>query len=109
MRKAKPDSPETETDETPLSAADIKAKPRKPCSMYSVNPNVHVQDLLGSISESLASANVITMDLADRETGAGRNTLLGIAQIVMLAEISLMSATSTKMSGSPGKRGWKKP
>ncbi|WP_460140771.1 DUF6124 family protein [Pseudomonas sp. S2_E01] len=87
MRKAKPDSPDT--DETPLSAADIKAKPRKPCSMYSVNPNVHVQDLLGSISESLASANVITLDLADRETGAGRNTLLGIAQIVMLAEISV--------------------
>ncbi|WP_460120213.1 DUF6124 family protein [Pseudomonas sp. S2_C03] len=87
MRKAKPDSPNT--DETPASAADIKAKPRKPCSMYSVNPNVHVQDLLGSISESLASANVITLDLADRETGAGRNTLLGIAQIVMLAEISV--------------------
>ena len=87
MRKAKPDSPDT--DETPPSAADIKAKPRKPCSMYSVNPNVHVQDLLGSISESLASANVITLDLADRETGAGRNTLLGIAQIVMLAEISV--------------------
>ncbi|MEZ1318547.1 hypothetical protein QIW53_21205 [Pseudomonas fluorescens] len=32
------------------------------------------------------------MDLADRETGPGRNTLLGIAQIVMLAEVSVNRA-----------------
>ncbi|MBD9441414.1 DUF6124 family protein [Pseudomonas sp. PDM04] len=92
MRKVKPDPPETDTDEAPLSAADIQATPRTPCTMYFINPDVHVQDLLGSVSESLASAAVITMDLADRETGPGRNTLLGIAQIVMLAEVSVNSA-----------------
>jgi len=92
MRKVKPDPPETNDSEPPPSTADFKAKPRKPCSMYNVNPDVHIHELLCSVSESLASASVITLDLADREPGAGRNTLLGIVQIVMLAEISVNRA-----------------
>jgi len=47
--------------------------------MFIVNPDVHVIDLLGSVSESLAPASVITLDVADRETGTSRNSLLGIA------------------------------
>ncbi|WP_449438130.1 MULTISPECIES: DUF6124 family protein [Pseudomonas] len=75
-----------------LSFANIRATPRTPCTMYIVNPEIDVQTLLGSVSESLASACVITMDLADRETGTSRNTLLGIFEIIMLAEISVNRA-----------------
>lgn len=112
MRKVTPDppdadnaspneSPETQKrdeatnrndDDHHASFADIRATPRTPCTMYIVNPEVDVQTLLGSVSESLASACVITMDLADRETGTSRNTLLGIFEIIMLAEISVNRA-----------------
>ena len=79
-------------DDRQASYANIRATPRTPCTMYIVNPEVDVQTLLGSVSESLASACVITMDLADRETGTSRNTLLGIFEIIMLAEISVNRA-----------------
>lgn len=112
MHKVTPDPPEADNasaQETPdtqksdeatdrnveddhLSYADIRATPRTPSTMYIVNPEVDVQTLLGSVSESLASACVITMDLADRETGTSRNTLLGIFEIIMLAEISVNRA-----------------
>ncbi|WP_317850754.1 MULTISPECIES: DUF6124 family protein [unclassified Pseudomonas] len=60
--------------------------------MFIANPKVDVQELLGFSSEALASASVITMDVADRETGTSRNSLLGIHQIIMLAEISVNRA-----------------
>ncbi len=41
---------------------------------------------------TLASACVITMDLADRETGPGRNTLLGVHLIMSMSEISVNRA-----------------
>lgn len=81
-----------DVDDDHLSFADIRATPRTPCTMYIVNPEVDVQTLLGCVCESLASANVITMDLADRETGPSRNTLLGIHEIMMVAEISVNRA-----------------
>jgi hypothetical protein len=104
MRKVTPDPPDADNaspnessetrdeDDHHASFADIKATPRKPCAMYTVNPEVDVQTLLGCVSESLASASVITMDVADRETGTSRNSLLGIHQIIMLAEISVNRA-----------------
>ena len=91
-----PEKPDTATspdaDYVHLSVADIRALPRTPCSMYIINPEVDLQTLLGSVSESLASACVITMDVADRETGTIRNTLLGVHEIVTLAEISVNRA-----------------
>jgi hypothetical protein len=47
------------------SAADIKATPRTPDSMFIVNPELSIETLLAHVCESLASANVMTMDLAD--------------------------------------------
>ncbi|MEZ1318496.1 hypothetical protein QIW53_20950 [Pseudomonas fluorescens] len=94
--KIDPQKPDEATqslaDEDLLSNADIRATRRTPPTMFIVNPDVHVIDLLGSVSESLASASVITLDVADRETGTSRNSLLGIAQLVMLAEISVNRA-----------------
>ncbi|WP_449105326.1 DUF6124 family protein [Pseudomonas mohnii] len=69
------------------SAADIRATPRKPCTMFVVNPEFDIESLLAHASESLASANVMTLDLADRTEGTSRNTLLGIAQVIMLGEL----------------------
>ena len=74
------------------SAADIQATPRKLCSMFIVNPQLDTETLLAHACESLASANVMTMDLADRTQGSSRNTLLGIAQVIMLGELAVNRA-----------------
>ncbi|MDP9692369.1 UNVERIFIED_ORG: hypothetical protein J2W82_006073 [Pseudomonas mohnii] len=74
------------------STADIKATPRKLCSMFIVNPELDVETLLAHACESLASANVMTLDLADRTEGTSRNSLLGIAQVIMLGELAVNRA-----------------
>ncbi len=74
------------------SAADIRAAPRKLCTMFFVNPELDTESLLAHACESLASANVMTMDLADRTEGSSRNTLLGIAQVIMLGELAVNRA-----------------
>jgi hypothetical protein len=74
------------------SAADIRATPRKLCTMFFVNPELDTESLLANACESLASANVMTMDLADRMEGTSRNTLLGIAQVIMLGELAVNRA-----------------
>ena len=73
-------------------AAHIKATPRTPGTMFIVNPELDTETLLGHACESLASANVMTMDLADQMEGASRNSLLGIAQIIMLGELAVNRA-----------------
>jgi len=73
-------------------AARIKATPRIPSTMFVVNPEVDTETLLAHACESLASANVMTMDLADHMEGASRNSLLGIAQILMLGELAVNRA-----------------
>jgi hypothetical protein len=74
------------------SSADIQATPRKLCTMFFVNPQLDTETLLAHACESLASANVMTMDLADRTEGTNRNTLLGIAQVIMLGELAVNRA-----------------
>jgi hypothetical protein len=74
------------------SAADIQATPRKLCSMFIVNPELDVETLLAHACESLASANVMALDLADHMQGTGRNSLLGIAQVIMLGELAVNRA-----------------
>ena len=74
------------------SLADIRATPRTPCTMYIIDPQIDAQTLLDDACVSLASAHVMTMDLADRTYGTSLNTLLGIAQVIMLAELSVNRA-----------------
>ncbi|QVW26818.1 hypothetical protein KJF94_07365 [Pseudomonas hormoni] len=74
------------------SAAEIRATPRAPSTMYTLDPLINTEDLLGHACESLASAHVMTMDLADRTHGPCRNTLLGIAQVIMLGELNVNRA-----------------
>ena len=107
MPKVTPNPPETEpaspnenldspTDPTPEfqphSAADIMATPRTLSTMFIVNPDLDIETLLGYACESLASANVMTNDLADHMTGSSRNSLLGISQVIMLVELAVNRA-----------------
>ena len=73
-------------------AAFIKATPRRLDDMFIVNPQVDMETLLGHACESLASANVMAMDLADHLEGTSRNSLLGIAQVIMLGELAVNRA-----------------
>jgi hypothetical protein len=101
MFKVTPNPPDTDPTSTsensdsndPIpSAADINATPRKLCSMFIVNPELDVETLLAHACESLASANVMALDLADHMQGTGRNSLLGIAQVIMLGELAVNRA-----------------
>lgn len=103
MPKPTPNPPETDPaspNENPdptldfqlHSAADIMASPRKISTMFTVDPNLDIETLLGYACESLASADVMTNDLADHMTGSSRNSLLGISQVIMLAELAVNRA-----------------
>jgi hypothetical protein len=85
-------SDSTNPNEPIPSAADINATPRKLCSMFIVNPELNVETLLAHACESLASANVMALDLADHLPGTSRNSLLGIAQVIMLGELAVNRA-----------------
>ncbi|MGJ7517106.1 DUF6124 family protein [Pseudomonas baetica] len=91
MFKPTPNPPETDPDRIP-SAADINATPRTLDTTFFVNPDLDTQTLLAHACESLASANVMTLDLADRIEGTSRNALLGIAQVIMLGELAVNRA-----------------
>ncbi|MHC8358288.1 DUF6124 family protein [Pseudomonas sp. LB3P81] len=74
------------------SFADIKATPRTMSTMFIVNPETDIETLLGYACESLASADVMANDLADHLQGSSRNSLLGISQVIMLAELAVNRA-----------------
>ena len=107
MSKITPDPPNTDptalaenpdsnshhevTERTP-SFADIKATPRKLCTLFTVNPEADTETLLAYACESLASANVMATDLVDHLEGTSRDALLGIAQVIMLSELTVNRA-----------------
>ncbi|WP_223456489.1 MULTISPECIES: DUF6124 family protein [unclassified Pseudomonas] len=72
--------------------ANIMASPRKPSSMFIVNPELSTETLLVHACESLASANVMANDLVDHLQGTSRHALLGIAQVIMLGELAVNRA-----------------
>jgi hypothetical protein len=70
----------------------IMATPRKPSTMFIVNPEINTETLLVHACESLASANVMANDLVDHLQGSSRHALLGIAQVIMLGELAVNRA-----------------
>jgi len=72
-----------------LAPAQIMATPYTPSSMFLVNPQTDTESLLANACESLASATVMLGDFAGTLEGPGRNTVLGIAQVVMLGELAV--------------------
>jgi hypothetical protein len=70
------------------STADIKATPRTPCSLFTVDPEADTETLMVYLVETLASVDVMVHQLVDHLDGGSRNALLGISNSVMLAEIT---------------------
>jgi hypothetical protein len=70
------------------SAADIKATPRTPSHLFTVDPEATTETLVVYLVETLASVDVMVHQLVDHLDGGSRNALLGISNSVMLAEIT---------------------
>ncbi|PMZ85988.1 MULTISPECIES: DUF6124 family protein [unclassified Pseudomonas] len=90
MLKVTPDPPNT--DSCPNPAAHIMGSPHKPSTLFTINPAINTETLLAHACESLASASVMAHDLAGFLEGTHRNTLLGIAQVIMLGELAVNRA-----------------
>ncbi|BCX68044.1 DUF6124 family protein [Pseudomonas izuensis] len=70
------------------STADIKATPRTPSTMFTVDPELTTETLMVYLVETLASVDVMVHQLVDHLEGGDRHALLGISNSVMLAEIT---------------------
>ncbi|MEG0118523.1 MAG: DUF6124 family protein [Pseudomonas sp.] len=111
MTKPVPDPPETKTpleealraEEQARNREAIKraldfylcpepAKPRRPSTMFMVCPQVDTESLLAHACESLASASAAASNFANELGGTQRNTVLGIQQIILLAELAVSRA-----------------
>jgi hypothetical protein len=68
------------------------ASPHTPSTMFSIAPDIDTETLLASACESLASASVMAGDLSVFVDGPQRHMLLGIQQIIMLADLAVNRA-----------------
>ena len=105
MKKNKPTSQESadlssddlsklsETTERTVSARLRNPNRPDPVShVFSINPNVDTESLLCHATETLASLNVMTTDLACELEGSRRNEALAIQQLIVLAELMVNRA-----------------
>ncbi|MNL25680.1 hypothetical protein D3C87_1471680 [compost metagenome] len=74
------------------SALKTSKPTRKTGKIYLIDPTVDDETLLVEAYESLASASVMLCDFAGMLEGPHRQTLLGIAQVVMLGELAVNQA-----------------
>ncbi|TFY86837.1 hypothetical protein DYL59_20945 [Pseudomonas kairouanensis] len=65
----------------------IKPTPNPPIRLFTVVDGISTEDLLVNLTETLASANALSCDLAFNLEGAKREELLGIAQLIELAQL----------------------
>ncbi|TFY89982.1 hypothetical protein DYL61_21480 [Pseudomonas nabeulensis] len=65
----------------------IKPTPNPPIRLFTVADGISTEDLLVNLSETLASANALSCDLAFNLEGAKREELLGVAQLIELAQL----------------------
>ena len=70
------------------STADIKATPRTPSTLFTVDPQATRETLMVYLVEALASVDVMVHQLVDHLDGGDRHALLGISNSIMLAEIT---------------------
>jgi len=69
------------------SAAAVRF--HKPSNMFQVAPDMDNESLLVHACESLASASIMTSDIAAYVDSPQRQTILAIQQIIMLAELAV--------------------
>ena len=65
----------------------IKPTPNPPIRLFTVADGISTEDLLINLSETLASANALSCDLAFNLEGSPREELLGVAQVIELAQL----------------------
>ena len=65
----------------------IKPTPNPPVRLFTVADGISAEDLLVNLSETLASANALSCDIALNLEGAPREELLGVAQLIELAQL----------------------
>ncbi|NMX76521.1 hypothetical protein FEM54_14570 [Pseudomonas edaphica] len=65
----------------------IKPTPNPPVRLFTVADGISTEDLLVNLSETLASANALSCDLAFDLDGPKREELLGVAQLIELAQL----------------------
>jgi hypothetical protein len=97
-------------DLTQLSQATQRAvsarlrNPKHPdpvSQVFTILPDVDTPTLLGHASETLASLNVMTTDLADHLEGSHRNVALAMQQLAVLAEMLINRALDNLDSPTP--------
>jgi hypothetical protein len=82
------------------------AAPRKPSTLFIVDPAADNETLLVHACESLASASIMASDLAGFIDGPQRSSLLGIQQVIMLGELAVKPRAGQACAGVTGKRAW---
>ncbi|MBB4811550.1 MULTISPECIES: DUF6124 family protein [Pseudomonas] len=66
----------------------IKPTPNPPTTvLFTVINGISTEDLLVNLSETLASANALSCNLAFDLEGSKREQLLGVAQLIELAQL----------------------
>ncbi len=65
----------------------IKPTPNPPIRLFTVADGISNEDLLVNLSETLASVNALSCDLAFGLEGSKREELLGVAQLIELAQL----------------------
>ncbi|RQO60125.1 DUF6124 family protein [Pseudomonas sp. KBW05] len=65
----------------------IKPTPNPPVRLFAVADGISTEDLLVNLSETLASANALSCELAFNLEGTKREELLGVAQLIELAQL----------------------
>ncbi|WP_330209784.1 DUF6124 family protein [Pseudomonas sp. AM4(2022)] len=65
----------------------IKPTPNPLIRLFTVADGISSEDLLVNLSETLASANALSCDLAFDLEGSKREELLGVAQLIELAQL----------------------
>nr|WP_180206149.1 DUF6124 family protein [Pseudomonas sp. SbOxS1]NYU06365.1 hypothetical protein [Pseudomonas sp. SbOxS1] len=97
MPKPSPNPPESNS-ENPASNLHLKlailksSTPHNPSSMFLIAPDISTEDLLAHACESLASASIMATDFATFVDGPQRSMLLGIQQVIMLADLAVNRA-----------------
>ncbi|ARB30953.1 hypothetical protein HX787_17205 [Pseudomonas tolaasii] len=65
----------------------IKPTPNPPIRLFTVADGITTEDLLVNLNETLASANALSCDLAFDLDGSKREALLGVVQLMELAQL----------------------
>ncbi|CRM01058.1 hypothetical protein IFR08_15905 [Pseudomonas fluorescens] len=74
-----------------------KITPNPPTTLFTLAPGIPAETLLVQASETLASLNVMTTDLAFELEGSHRHKLLAAQQLVVLGELLLERMLETQV------------